>query len=57
MASSTACFAMASFAPDIEPERSSTIARFTGGRRRSPIARGAMIRPSTKRSLWLVGRM
>lgn len=57
MASSTACFAMASLAPDIEPDRSSTIARFTGGRRRSPVARGATMCPSTKRSLWLVARM
>ena len=34
MASSMASFAMASFGPDMEPERSSTIARLTGGRRR-----------------------
>ncbi len=56
MASSTACFAMSSLAPDIEPERSSTMARLTGARWRSPVARGAEIRASTKRWLWLVAR-
>ena len=58
MASSTARFAMSSLAPDIEPERSRTIARLTGARRRSPVGAGRDdAAPSTKRWLWLVARM
>ena len=57
MASSTASFATRSLSPDMEPERSSTIARLTGGRGRSVVARGATIRASRKRLLCDVGRM
>ena len=40
MASSTARFAVASFAPDIEPDRSRTMARLTGGRPTLAVAAG-----------------
>ena len=57
IASSTADLATWSFAPDIEPERSSTIARLTGLRGRSDVARGAATRASRNRSLCAFGRM
>ena len=40
--------------PDIDPDRSSTIARLTGGRSCSVVARGAAIVASTNRTLWEV---
>ena len=59
---STACLARAIFSPDMEPERSSTNARFTGGRRRAPFvsvsgAGGAVISARMKRWLRSVDRM
>ena len=62
-ASSTACLARSSFAPDIEPERSSTKARLTGARSRRRVAGEPSVRrgrsggcgPQVERAAWACG--
>ena len=57
MASATARLAVSSLTPDIEPERSRTMARLTGGRVVRTSAAGAVMWPRMKRWLRPLARM